>query len=295
MLLPWSDLFLNCPANLAMLFRPELRVVLSADCIEVFLIKRSILQGFKPEIVAHEQLDLLNPVESMEASPTLFAALESILEKYQGKPVVPVVILANLFSRYLVIPWSDAINTKPEMQAYMTHLFGQSYGDASADWHTTAHHAGYRQPALASAIHQTLLSGLESAFAKANMPLQAVYPQFMLTANKALAHMHQHRLPAHGWIVCLEPTRFTIARMEAGIWRAVHSMPMESSAAIQIEKWIVRESVIAPDTANMPVFVDSNVEVASNIKLPQYRVIDLHLPRAVSPRYPQTSLVSRAL
>lgn len=294
MLLPWPDLFLYCPVNLAMLFRPELRVVVSADYIEVFLIKRSVLQGFKPEMIAHEKLDLQNPVEAMEASPALFAALESLLANYQGKKVVPVVILSSLFSRYLVIPWNDAVNTKPETEAYTKHLFGQSYGEASTDWHITAHHAGYRQPALASAIHQTLLDRLESAFAKANMPLQAVYPQWMLTANKALAHMHQHRLPAHGWIVCLESARFTIARIEAGMWRAIHSVPIESSAALQIEKWMIRESVVTPDIVKMPVFIDSSRDIVGNLRLPQHQVIDLS-EKAVLSLYPHTSLASQAL
>jgi len=65
-------------------------------------------------------------------------------------------------------------------------------------------------------------------------------------------------------------------------------MPIETSAAIQIEKWIIRESVMTPETANMPVFVDGSSEIGSHVKLPHHQVIDLQAVPAVSLVYRQT-------
>lgn len=295
MLLPWPDIFLYRQGNPALLFRPELRLILSAERIEVTLIERHWLNGFKPEIIAHEKIDLNHPMLGMEASPAYFATLTHILTKYQDKNAIPVVILSGLFSRHLVIPWSDAVNTKQETAAYISHLFEQSYGEASTDWRIASSHERYEQPAFASATHQVFLDGLENVFAKAGMPLKAIHPQFMLTANKVFAHMDQHRLPLHGWIACLEPTRLTIGRIEAGDWRSVQSMPLESSAAMQIEKWIIRESVISPETAKIPVFVDGSSEAGSHIRLSQHQVIDLQAAGAVPPTYGQALRVRHSV
>lgn len=295
MLLPWPDIFLYRQGTPVLLCKPELRLVLSAERIEVTLIKRHWFNGFKPEIITHENVDLNHPMLGMEASTTYFATLAHILTKYQDKKAIPVVILSSLFSRHLVIPWSDAVKTKQESAAYISHLFKQSYGEASTNWRIASFYAHYGQPAFASAIHQTFLDELESVFTKAGMSLRAIHPQFMLAANKAFAHIHQHRLPLCGWIACLESTRLTIGRIEAGAWRSVQSMPLESSAAMQIEKWIIRETVISPEAAKMPVFVDGSSEAGSHIRLSQHQVIDLQPKVAVSRSYGQTPRVRHSL
>jgi hypothetical protein len=284
-LLPWSEIFLYGPANLAVLFRPELRVILAADCIEVFLINRHVLRGFKPEVVAHEKVNLITPAQEMEASPALFVALEQVLTKFQNKKAVPVVIVSSQFSRYLIAPWSDGVKTKPETQAYIAQLFRQSYGESTVDWHIATHRARYGQPAFASALHQVLLERLIAVFEQAGMPLKAIYPQFMLTVNKTRAHMLRHHLQSNGWIVCLEATRLTIARIEVGVWRGVHSMPIESSVAMQIEKWMMRESVFAPESVKMPVFVDGLSETERSIQFTHRQVIDLQQAQAHLPTY----------
>ncbi len=283
MLLPWSEILLNCPANLAVFYRPELRVILAADCIEVFLIKRQVLQGFKPEIIAHEKVGLINPVQEMDASTALFVALEQVLTKFQNKKAVPVVIVSSQFSRYLVAPWNDDVKTKPETQAYIAHLFRQSYGESAINWHIATHRARFGQPVFASALHQVFLEKLIAVFTQVDMPLKAIYPQFMLTVNKALAHMHRHRMQVNGWIVCLEATRLTIGRIEAGAWRGVHSMPIESAVAMQIEHWMMRESVFLPESVKLPVFVDSLSAMERSVKLAYRHVIDLQQPQMLAP------------
>lgn len=294
MLLPWSDIWMHRQASLATLFKRELRVMLAADFVQTQLIARSMLHGFKPEIVAQEKTMLPEPLTAMEASPALLALLAQMLEPYRGANVVPVVILSNQFSRYLVVPWNDAIRTKAETDVYITHLFAQCYGEASADWHIATQHARYGQPAFASAIPNALLTALTEVFTKAELSLKAVHPQWMISANKALAYLHQQHLPAYGWVACVESARLTMGRIEAGEWQTVQSMPLESSIPAQIEKWIARASVMLPTATDMPILVDDVSQTAGGIKLPQHRVIDLVQP-VIPASAPQVmSMVGRA-
>lgn len=281
--------------SLATLFKRELRVVLATDHVQTQLIARSMLRGFKPEIVAQEKTMLPEPLTAMEASPALLALLAQMLEPYRGANVVPVVILSNQFSRYLVVPWNDAIRTKAETDVYITHLFAQCYGEASTDWHIATQHARYGQPAFASAIPHALLTALTEVFTKVELSLKAVHPQWMISANKALAYLYQQHLPAYGWVACIESARLTMGRIEAGEWQTVQSMLLESSIPAQIEKWIARASVMNPTIKEMPVLVDDVSQTAGSIKLPQYRVIDLVQPVMPASAPQVMSMVGRAV
>lgn len=299
MLLPWSDIWMYRQGSLATLFKRELRVTLTADYVETQLISRNVLRGFKPEIVTQAKTMLTQPLAAMEVTPALLAVLEQMLEQtlaqFGRANVVPVVILSGELSRYLVVPWNDAIRTKAETEAYIIHLFAQNYGEASADWHLATHHARYGHPAFVSAIPNTLLTVLKQVFIKAGLTLKAIHPQWMITANKALTYLRQQRLPADGWVACVESTRLTMGRMEAGEWLAVQSLPLESFIAAQIEKWVARASVITPTTADMPILVDDVSDTAGSIKLSQYRVIDLAQSPTTASAPQVMSMVGRAV
>lgn len=295
MLLPWSEIFMYGPSSFSVLFKRELRVILAADYVETQLITHSMLRGFKPEIVAHEKRLLPQPVTTIEGSPALLTVLAQMLEPYWGENVVPVVIASSQFSRYLIVPWNDAIGTKAESEAYVTHLFAQHYGEASTAWHFATHHTGFGKPAFSSAIPFALLTTLTEVFANAKLKLSAVYPQWMMSANKALAYMRQQRLAATAWLVCVESARLTIGRVEAGEWKVIQSMPLELFIPPQIEQWIARASVMESIATDMPVLVDDTREIAGGISLPQYRVIDLPRARTAKHADSMVSMVRRTI
>jgi hypothetical protein len=145
------------------------------------------------------------------------AALKAL--RIEGRARVTVV-LANHFVRYAIVPWSDALGTEQERQAYLLHHFAKIHGERAKSWALRSAASASGAPRLASAVDSSLISEIKEAFQKRPGPrLTSIQPQLMAKFNAARA-----AVPAAGaWLVIAEPDRACVALHAGGRWRSVQN------------------------------------------------------------------------
>lgn len=144
------------------------------------------------------------------------AALKAL--QIEGRPRVTVV-LANHFVRYAIVPWSEALGTEQERQAYLRHYFSKIHGERAKSWALRSAASASGAPRLASAVDSSLISEIKEALKRPGARLVSVQPQLMAKFNAARA-----AVPAAGaWLVLAEPDRACVALHAGGRWRSVQN------------------------------------------------------------------------
>jgi hypothetical protein len=130
------------------------------------------------------------------------------------------VVLANHFVRYALVPWSDALGTEQERQAYLRHHFAKIHGERAKGWSLRASAGPRNEPRLASAVDTSLISEIKEALQKRpGVGLASIQPQLMAKFNAA-----RGAVPAAGaWLVLAEPDRACVALHAGGRWRSVQN------------------------------------------------------------------------
>ena len=117
------------------------------------------------------------------------------------------VVLSNHLVRYAVVPWSNALGTPAEEEAYVRHYFAKIHGERAKGWEVRV------SDGLACAIDAALLAELRKIVPK----LVSVQPALMAAYNGA-----RKRIPREGaWLVLAEAQRVCVARLAAERWASV--------------------------------------------------------------------------
>ncbi|MFI4940281.1 MAG: hypothetical protein ACHP7O_08085 [Burkholderiales bacterium] len=144
--------------------------------------------------------------EEEAASPALLAArLRSMLNGSQcgGLPVR--IVLADSWTRsWMVAPPHNAVRLSDCKMAAAAR-FQAVYGEPPTDWRTTADWDA-RQPFLACAVPQPLLSALLQVAADCKLVVLEIAPQFVVYLNR-----WQAELKAAAWFAALHENVLTIA------------------------------------------------------------------------------------
>jgi len=130
------------------------------------------------------------------------------------------VVLSNHLVRYAVVPWSNALGTPAEEEAYVRHHFAKIHGERAKGWSLRASPGSGSGPRLASAIDKALLDELRTWLAgKPGAQLVSVQPQLMAAFNR-----WRRAIPAGGaWLVLADEDRACVALHGGASWRAVHN------------------------------------------------------------------------
>lgn len=145
------------------------------------------------------------------------AALERALDGGVRRGTRLNVVLSNRFVRYAVVPWHDGLHGAAEDDAYVRHVFVDTYGSAADSWDLCVSAAAAGQPRLASAIDADLLAALRSLCTGRGFVLRAVWPRLGYIFNR-----HRKSVGAgSGWLVLAEPECLCIALFDAGRWLSV--------------------------------------------------------------------------
>lgn len=128
--------------------------------------------------------------------------------------------LCGALVRYALVPWSKALVTAAEEQAYLRHHFVALHGERARAWELRASEAARGAPRLASGIDRALIDGIRGAAARlAGVRLVSIQPQLMSRFNA-----WRGAVPARGaWVVLAEEGRGCIALHGGKGWRAVQS------------------------------------------------------------------------
>jgi len=140
--------------------------------------------------------------------------------------------LSNHLVRYALVPWSEALSTAAEEEAYVRHHFVKVHGERAKGWALRASEAAPGQPRLASAIDAPLVDALRKAFEGKKAKLVSIQPALMARFNAARAS-----LPGDGaWLVLAEPERACIALHGGRGWRSVQNARGPWRATLERER-----------------------------------------------------------
>jgi len=145
------------------------------------------------------------------------------------------VVLSNHFVRYALVPWSAALASAQEEQAYLRHHFAKIHGERAKSWLLRASEGAPRAPRLASAVDGELVAAIKAAFAKGRAKLVSVQPSLMHVFNGARATLPD----AGAWLVIAEAERACVALHAHGGFRSVQNAKGEWRTLLERERYRV--------------------------------------------------------
>jgi hypothetical protein len=237
------------------LFAPELRVVVSGDALEIFSFERQLRPGGPRTLLSHQHYPLPGKAQDTLPPEALWQTLREVLSPLTGQRWHVVVALSDQYTRWLVLPWQEQVRSAAEKQAYYSHGLQQSFGLELQDWESQAQASGYGQNTLISAMPPGLAQQLHAVFAELRLTPGVIAPAWMLTVNQALHSMRQQKLAESGWIISRESASLTIGCLVQGQWQQIRYLPVDGQWRDSLSQYLLREQVMHPDWAALPVYV----------------------------------------
>ncbi|NWL77604.1 hypothetical protein DM872_12145 [Pseudomonas taiwanensis] len=159
------------------------------------------------------------------AWPSAVAALETLLAgRKQGRAMLKV-LLSSHYTRFCLVPWSEAINTPEELAGYARLCFEDIYGNLGEGWSLCLAPEAAGQPRLAAAMPDELLTQLRS-LAKANgLQLASVQPYLVAAFNRYRAALSMDDF----LFLVAEPGRGSLLLARGGRWATVRSVALDTS------------------------------------------------------------------
>jgi hypothetical protein len=155
----------------------------------------------------------------IELSPT-DAGVEALKARTFPRRCDVTVVLSSHYVRYALVPWSEALTSAAEEEAYVRHHFAKIHGERARSWALRASEAPNGAPRLASAVDKELIDALKAYFPpKGKARLVSVQPALMALFNRSRGAVPK----AGAWLALAEPERACVALHMRGRWRAVQS------------------------------------------------------------------------
>jgi hypothetical protein len=146
------------------------------------------------------------------------------------------VVLSNHFVRYALVPWSAALSTPAEEEAYLRHQFAKIHGERAKSWLLRASEAPRGEARLASAVDAELIAAIKALFPKgAKAKLVSIQPALMHVFNGARAGLPD----AGAWVVIAEDERACVALHARGAFRSVQNVKGEWRTLLERERYRV--------------------------------------------------------
>ena len=180
------------------------------------------------------------------------------------------VVLSNHYVRYAVLPWSKALASDDDWQAFALHSFQSTYGaGVAANWHIKVSRAGAKRARVASAVDASLVDALR------DVPGVASIRPYLMNAFNV-----RRRSLGKGtwWFVLQEAGRLVISRLVNGEWQLIRRRRAGADWKEALPQLLDRELLAEqrPDA----VAICSEEEVAGATG--DFRLVDLTLPPGAS-------------
>ena len=170
------------------------------------------------------------------------------LEALKGMSLAPraraTVVLSNHFVRYALVPWSAALSTSAEEEAFLRHHFAKIHGERAKGWLFRASEGRRGEPRLASAIDGELVAAIKQVFAASKAKLVSVQPALMHVFNGARAAVPH---PGGAWLVIAEADRACVALHADGAFRAVQNAKGDWRTLLERERFRAPHEGTLPD------------------------------------------------
>ncbi|UCO97551.1 hypothetical protein LF844_23285 [Metapseudomonas lalkuanensis] len=161
------------------------------------------------------------------AWPGAVAALESLLAGREPGRAALRVVLSSHYTRFCLVPWSEAINSPEELAGYARLCFEDIYGALGDSWSLKLSPEAAGHPRLAAAMPEELLARLRSLAKASGLRLASVQPYLMAAFNR-----HRAALALDDFLFLVaEPDRGSLLLARGGRWAAVRSVALDDSDA----------------------------------------------------------------
>jgi hypothetical protein len=182
------------------------------------LFRDRLLIGLAPaELTVGKDSVACDPAFGAEPWQGAISALKALEFR---RPCNVTLVLSNHFVRYAIVPWSNALNTAAEEDAYLRHHFSKIHGERTKSWTLRATESAVGVPRLASAVDQALIESIQDCFPKGGKArLISVQPRLMSKFNEWRKFIPD----AGAWLVLAEPDRACVALHAEGRWRSVQN------------------------------------------------------------------------
>lgn len=169
------------------------------------------------------------------------AALQHWLEQEGVAPGALEVDLSDRFVRYALVPWSDAVSGRAELEALARVHVEAIYGDIALGWQVLADMGEHGSAGIACALDTDLLLALRALCGAHRLRLAALQPRFMRIFNGARADIGSDAL-----IACVEPGQCVLASRRDGAWHSIRTVRcIDSELPLHIEREIVLQGLDA--------------------------------------------------
>lgn len=175
--------------------------------------------GLRPRVLARESV-AVEAASPAGAAENWRGALAAMRQATAGKPLRGArayVVLSNGFARYRLVPWSSGLRDREEKQVLVRHGFARVHGERVDRWALRWSEGGASEPAVACAIDQDLIAGIQAVAADAGLRLVSIQPYLVTAFNAGRRQLREKT----AWLVLPERTRVCVALFENGAWQHV--------------------------------------------------------------------------
>lgn len=148
------------------------------------------------------------------------------------------VVLADAFTRYVLLPWNETLKSAEQWLALARHRFAGLHGARAAEWQVEVSETAPSGPRLACAIDKELLDALKAKFASSGTRLVSVQPFLVAAYNRIRASVAGDSC----WVVVEERGRLTLVLIQRGAWLAIRSRRCDERWRLVLPEILERES-----------------------------------------------------
>lgn len=256
-------------STVSLLWRNELRVVLCPD--QVILL--GLGRGMRRKVI----LQTILPCAALPGAPVWQPALTVFEHWLQSNTIGRsdvTVLLSNHFVRYALMPFSEDVTSRAEVQALGQALLEGIYGELARQWRVQIGEGGYGEPRLVAAVDTLLLDRVVAMLRPGMLKLQAVAPHLVAAYNC----FHDRIKESDGLFAVVETGQMMVIAFNSGQLSGVRRVPLNGALGEQIPGLLQREALTSGlDWATVPVYL--HVVGNPDFKLPDDDRMRIHCLR----------------
>lgn len=189
---------------------------------------------------------------SSQWQPAL-AVLDACLAENEWQGTKARVAVSNLWARYAIVPWSDALANDEERCAHARICLVETYGAMGPEWNVCLSDSSSGQARVACAMQDALIAGLRATFAAHRGQVVSIQPALLVAHNR-----WRDRLPqSTGWFVHVEDGALAAARLVTTGWDRVYTARIGEDWSIELSRLRTFARLAAHSSGSSRVFVDA--------------------------------------
>ena len=229
------------------LWRDEVGLYVAPRRIVLSRMKR----GIRPVNVAERNCVVENG-DGNHWEPAL-QTLEACLEDAAWHNAAGRLIIANHWTRYAMVPWSDELTDQEERLQHARYCLSKTYGDVVTQWTVTLNEAPPGVPQVACAIPTELLSSILRLTGSRDLQVKSVQPQLIAAFNG-----WRDKLPKGGaWFVTLEEGSLSAAHFTATGWDRVRAVRIGDDWEVELKRLQTFGRLASANAEEGRVYVDA--------------------------------------